>query len=152
MTDRFDGDIKIQRIASGDNEGDYDVIFTNGQPEMTQGFDSAVLLAVFGDKNTWQNLIAKTEAEKFISDFPAVIERGVVTEKTKNDGVQALRRALQFLTDVKAAKSVTVTGQILSVYGIMWEIKIERPDGGTSRYRATYDTRNKWDAVWQSYE
>jgi phage gp46-like protein len=74
-----------------------------------------------------------------------------VSDEVKNDGVAALRRALQFLIDEKIASAVTIEGKITSVYGISWGIDISRPDGETSSYSIAYD-RNKWDAIWKSYE
>ena len=152
MISIYDGDILIQRLTDADYDGNYDVVITNGQPEMTRGFDTAVLLAVHGDKNTWQNALARKTSEKYISDFPDVLARGVVTEEVKNDGVAALRRALQFFVDEGIASKVEVAGQITSVFGISWGIDIVKKDGTTAAaYRITYD-KNKWAANWKSYE
>ena len=154
--DLYSGDLAIERITTpGDDFGSYDIVFPNGngQPKMTQGFGTCVLLMVFGDKNTWQNSLARTNAEKFTSDFPDIVERGVVSEDTKNDGVAALNKALKPLKDIGAVKSIEVTGEILSVYGIAWEIKIIRLDGTTERHTFTSNTRrNKWDLNWKYYE
>jgi phage gp46-like protein len=125
----FTGDILIR-----EQDGDFDALWQNGQPLMTDGFETAVLLAVHGDPDTWQNSIALTPEEKYISKFPEVIRRAKVSEKTKNDGTEALKSALAFLVSSKAASSVTVTGQILSVYAIGWYIEIVAPNGNVSPY------------------
>lgn len=152
MSTLFTGDIRIHALTDPEDLGNYDVVFTNGQPSMTGGFDTAVLLAVHGDKKTWQNALARSEDEKFISDFPDVIDRGVVSEETKNDGAAALRRALQFLVSSGAAKSVEVVGQITSVFGVSWSVEITRPDDTLARYAVTAGTKNRWAANWKSYE
>ncbi len=146
------GDIKIQRIESGDNAGNYDIVFSNGQPDTTSGFDTCVFLAVYGDKNTWQNAIARNESEKIISDFPQIIAQGTVSEKTKNDGVQALQKALKFLKDIKAVKEISVTGRITNVYMIEWEVEMIRNNNESEQYSLRMNKSNKWDTNWISYE
>jgi phage gp46-like protein len=121
----FTGDVLIREI-----NGDFDAEWQNGQPLMTDGFETAILLAIFGDRRTWQNSIALTPEEKYISTFPDVVERARVNEKTKNDGTAALQAALAFLISSKAMSKLTVTGQIISVYGIGWAIDYEAPNGG----------------------
>ncbi len=135
----YTGDVKICRLTDPDNDGNYDIVWINGQPEMTDSFDTYILYAVYGDKNTWQNAIAEKEEEKYISDFPDVIENGTVSEKTKNDGIQALKKALESLKTIKAAQDIIVTGQIISVYAIGWAIKIVRKDG----------EKFKWSINWE---
>lgn len=122
----FTGDILIR-----EKDGDFDIEYENGQPLMTDGFETCVLLAIYGARNTWQNSLARTPEEKYISTFPDVIARATVSEATKKDGTVALENALAFLVSSKAASSVTVTGTILSVYAIGWSIEITAPNGKT---------------------
>jgi len=116
----YTGDILIQQLS----DGTYDIVFQNGQPDMTDGLETLVLLAVFGS-SWWGNEIVQTESEKMKSDFPDVIKRGIVSDKTKNDGTKAIEKSLAFMMKDKIAKKVTVTGEIISVYGIGWLIEIE---------------------------
>ena len=111
------------------SQGDWDITYENGQPYMTDGFDTCVLLAVFADPDTWQNEIADSESEKYTSEFPSVISNATVNNKTVNDGVQAIKKALKFLLTENIAKQVTVTGSILTVYSISWVINIDRFEG-----------------------
>jgi len=132
---KFTGDLKITR----DIDGNFDTPIENGQPAMTDGIDTAIYFAVYGDRHTWQNSIAKNENEKIITKFPEIIARAVVCDKTKNDGTQELIRVLQFLKRIKAVKSIKASGQIISVYGIQWTVELEKPDGGSSKYSILWE-------------
>ena len=121
----FTGDL----VLSLNSQGDWDITYENGQPYMTDGFDTCVLLAVFADPDTWQNEIADSESEKYISEFPSVVANATVNNKTVNDGVQAIKKALKFLLTENIAKQVTVAGSILTVYSISWVINIDRFEG-----------------------
>jgi len=131
----YTGDILIAK----NSDGDFDINFQNGQPDMTDGFETMVLLAVFGDKTTWQNLITQNKNEKYISDFPEIIARATVSEKTKNDGIQALKNAMNFMIEEKIAKSISVTGLIINAYAIGWGIEIYRPTTGQTKYEINWD-------------
>ncbi|KKK87967.1 hypothetical protein LCGC14_2747940, partial [marine sediment metagenome] len=114
-----------------DENGDWDINYINGQPEMTDGFDTEVMLAIFGEPDFWQNDLTNDPAEQYISEFPALIKDANVTDKTLKDGIEALKKALQFMIDKDEAQSVVVTGEFISVYGIGWTIEISRPTGET---------------------
>ena len=130
----YTGDILLQ-----ETNGEIDALWENGQPAMTDGFETAVLLAVFGDRNTWQNALADSDEEKYVSRFTEVIRNANVSEKTKKDGTEALKVALAFLVSSRAASKVTVTGKILSVYAVGWYVEIVRPDGtANSRYEVNW--------------
>jgi hypothetical protein len=129
----FTGDILLKNV-----DGNLDIEFVNGQTVMTDGLESLVIIAVFGEDN-FQNDLTADEDKKTKSDFPGVIRRGLVDEKTKNDGTKAIDNALARLTRKNIAKKVTVTGEIFSVYGIGWEIIIERPDGDDVRFQINWE-------------
>ena len=118
--------------------GDWDINYINGQPEMTDGFDTEVMLAIFGEPDFWQNDLTDDPAEQFISEFPELIERAKVTDKTLLDGIEALKKALSFMIDKGEANSVDVTGEFISVYGIGWMIEITRPTTET-RFNINWD-------------
>jgi hypothetical protein len=111
-------------LLSQNRQGDWDINFENGQPEMTNGLETYVMLAVFG-ADYWGNAIETDPSNKMISEFPGVIERNVVTEKTKNDGVKAIEKALSYMIIEKIARKITVTGEIQTNYRIVWQIDIE---------------------------
>lgn len=113
------------------DDGDWDIRYFNGQPCMTDGLETMVLLAVFSDPNTWQNELTNDESEKYISEFPSVIERATVSNKTLQDGVQSIKKALQFMIKDNIAESVEVTGIISDVYTIDWTIDITQPTQNT---------------------
>lgn len=119
-------------------DGDWDINYINGQPEMTDGFDSEVMLAIFGEPDFWQNDLTNDPAEKYISEFPALIKDANVSDKTLKDGIEALKKALQFMIDKDEADSVDVTGEFISVYGIGWTIQISRPTAET-RFNINWD-------------
>jgi hypothetical protein len=125
----YTGDVKIIQLS----DDSFDIFFENGQPTMTDGFETMVIFAVFGEDN-WQNELTQNESEKMKSEFPEVIRRNVVTDKTKNDGTKAIEKALKFMLTEKMCKSIVVTGEILSVYGIVWLIEIEALTDKTLKY------------------
>lgn len=131
----YSGDLKIVQTLSGD----YDINYINGQPEMTDGLETSVLLAVFVEPDTWQNAIASTPEEEYKSDFPEVIRTGKVNDATRKDGEAAITRALDYLLRINAASDIIVTGVILSVFAIGWEVEISRPTGETSRFNINWD-------------
>ena len=120
-----------------DENGDWDINYINGQPEMTDGFDTEVMLAVFGELDFWQNDLTNDPAEQYISEFPALIKKANVSDKTLKDGIEALKKALSFMVDKDEAQSIEVTGEFLNVYGIGWIIKISRPTAET-RYNINW--------------
>lgn len=130
----YTGDIAIQINDSGD----WDLNYVNGQPCMTDGFDTAVELAVFGEPDTWQNGLTNKPEEKYISRFPSIIGRANISDKTVKDGKAAIEEAMQFLIDIKACESVSVSGGVLSVYGLYWTIEIIK-GGITSRFEINWD-------------
>jgi hypothetical protein len=132
----YEGDLKLNI----DDGGPFDISFPDGigQPEMTDTLDTMVILAVFGE-DTWQNSLADTESGKYKSTFPEVIKRAVVNDETKNNGTEAIKDALQFMIDDGLAKTITVRGEIMSVYGIGWQVDIERPTGETIRGKILWD-------------
>ena len=119
----YTGDLLIK----SDSTGNYDLSFSNGQPEMTNGLESYCILAVFGE-DCPANALVLSDSEKMKSTFPEVIRRNVVTDKTKNDGIKAIEKALSNMTKDKIARRVTVTGEIYSTYGIAWQAEIEGLD------------------------
>lgn len=122
----YTGDLLISQQFSGDT----DIRFQNGQPDMTDGFESCVILAVFGEKCVL-NMATTEESEAFNSTFPAVIKRATVSEQTKQDGEKAIEKALAFMVSEGMASSVSATGYILSARAIGWEIEIVAPNGVT---------------------
>ena len=115
----YTGDIKIQQLK----DGTFDIEFINGQPTMTNGLETMLFLAIFGQK-WWGNLTVKKESEKMRSTFPDVISRNVVTDKVKNDGTKSIEKATDFIVKDKIAKSVLVTGEIFSAFGIKWTVEV----------------------------
>ena len=136
MTDAatYTGDLKLIL----DENGDYDLNYINGQPEMTDGFDTEVMLAIFGEPDFWQNDLTNDPAEQYISEFPELIKDANVSDKTLIDGIEALKKALAFMVDTGEAQSIEVTGEFINVFGIGWIIVIERPEK-TNRYDINWE-------------
>lgn len=129
MTDAatYTGDL----ILSLNEDDDWDINYINGQPEMTDGFDTEVMLAIFGEPDFWQNDLSNDPAEKYISEFPDLIKDANVSDKTLKNGIEALKKALVFMVDKGEAQSINVTGEFISVYGIGWIVEISRPTAET---------------------
>lgn len=121
------------------DDGDFDLLWENGQPHMTDGFESSVMLAIFGDRNSWQNALATTDGERFVSRFPEVIARATVSDRTRNDGIEALKQALAYLTGSGAASKVTVTGSIVTAFAILWNVNVIVPTGRESRFVVNWE-------------
>jgi hypothetical protein len=121
----FTGDvlIKYDQVSQ-----EIDIEYVNGQPLMTDGFESCLLLAIFGKPNILNGMMIDAN-EKYTSTFPDVINRASVTDATKEDGTKAIEKALEFMTATKMASKITVQGYILSAYAIGWTIEIEAPSG-----------------------
>ena len=115
----YTGDIKIKQLK----DGTFDIEFINGQPTMTNGLETMLFLAIFGQR-WWGNLTVKKESEKMKSTFPDIIKRNVVTDKVKNDGTKSIEKATDFIIKDKIAKSVLVTGEIFSAFGIKWTVEV----------------------------
>ena len=125
----YTGDLLIK----ADSGGNFDLSFENGQPEMTNGLETYVILAVFGE-DWWGNAIVNSEGEKMQSTFPEVIQRNTVTDKCKNDGIKAIEKALSNMVVDKIARKVSVIGEIYSTYGIAWQISIYGIDDNTYKF------------------
>ena len=130
----YTGDLLIAQ----DDDGNHDIEFTNGQPAMTDGLETYVILAVFGE-DWWGNALVKSDSQKMKSEFPNVIKRNVVTDKTKNDGTKAIEKSLQPMVKDKIARSVKVTGEIRTSYQIAWQIDIEGLDNVTYKYYINWE-------------
>ncbi len=127
------GDLRIQFS----DDGDWDFNFTNGQPDMTEGLDSAVLLSIFAEAD-WQNAIASSTSAEYHSEFPALIERASVTDETIINGVNAIKAALDWMITDEVAETIDVSGEAFSTMGIKWTIEINRGNI-TSKYTVNWD-------------
>lgn len=130
----YTGDVLLKYDSS---TGEVDIAYKDGQPEMTDGLESCVILAVFGESNC-QNGMTRNTSEKYESTFPQVVDRATVNETTKNNGTKAIEKALAFMVTEKIASNVVVNGYILSAYSIGWTIDIYAPTG-TTRYAINWE-------------
>ena len=134
LQNNYDGDVLI--TYNSDDE-QYDMQYENGQPKMTQGFETCLLLSIFGEDCALNGMTTDTN-EKFTSTFPEVIRRGYVSETVRNDGIKAIERALSYMVQERMASNVSVTGTILGVHAIGWNIEITAPDGTGRRYELNW--------------
>lgn len=130
----YTGDLRILF----DKDSDWDLFWQNGQPSMTDGFETAIMLSIFGEPNFWQNDLTNNPSEKYISEFPSVVKQANVSQKTLNDGVEALKKATQWFIDDFICETVEVTGTILNVNSIAWRVDIIK-GGVTSRYEVNWN-------------
>jgi hypothetical protein len=119
-------------------DGNTDIEYQNGQPVMTDGFESFIILSIFGEDGPWNGMSADP-AERMDSDFPRVIKRATVSDETRENGTAALQRALKTMIDIKAASRVTVVGRILSASAIGWMIEVEAPNGSGGKYEVNWE-------------
>lgn len=134
LQNNYDGDVLI--TYNSDDE-QYDITYKNGQPKMTQGFETCLLLSIFGEDCALNGMTTDTN-EKFMSTFPEVLRRGYVSETVRNDGIKAIERALAYMTAERMASNVLVTGTILGVHAIGWGIEITAPDGTGRKYELNW--------------
>lgn len=111
-------------LLSMNVDGDWDLTYINGQPCMTDGFDTAVMLSVFGEPDFWQNDLTNDPNEQYTSEFPEIVRNGRVDDPTINNGISGIKKALDWMIDIAAAESVEVTGGFLNVYGLYWQVEI----------------------------
>lgn len=116
----YSGDL----LLSMNIDDDWDLTYLNGQPCMTDGFDSAVMLSVFGEPDFWQNDLTNDPSEQYTSEFPEIIKDGRVDNPTINNGIAAIEKALVWMLDISAAESIDVTGGFLNVFGLYWQVEI----------------------------
>ena len=134
IQNNYDGDVLLSVDQA---TGEIDMEYTNGQPKMTQGFETCLLLSIFGEDCALNGMTDDT-TEKFMSTFPAVIRRKNVSEQVKNDGIKAIERALSYMVQERMASNISVTGTILGVHAIGWGIEITAPDGTGKRYELNW--------------
>lgn len=144
----YTGDV----LLSENEYGDWDMNFQLGQPDMTDGLETYVILAVHGE-DYWGNAIEKNDANKMKSEFPGIVRRNVVNDKTKNDGIKALEKALATAIKEKIAKSINVIGEIQTANRIAWQIEIESIKDKSIKYYINWEkgelTANivSWEAI-----
>lgn len=129
LQNNYDGDVLITYNRETE---EYDMQYENGQPKMTQGFETCLLLSIFGEDCALNGMTDDT-TEKFTSTFPEVLRRGYVSETVKNDGIKAIERSLAFMVQERMASNVLVTGTILGVHAIGWGIEVVAPDGNSRK-------------------
>ena len=134
IQNNYDGDVLL---TVDQTTGEIDMEYKNGQPKMTQGFETCLLLSIFGEDCALNGMTDDT-TEKFISTFPEVLRRGYVSESVKNDGIKAIERSLAYMAQERMASNVSVTGTILGVHAIGWNIEITAPDGTGRRYELNW--------------
>ena len=134
IQNNYDGDALL---TVDQTTGEIDMQYKNGQPTMTQGFETCLLLSIFGEDCALNGMTTDTN-EKFTSTFPEVIRRKRVSEQVKNDGIKAIERSLAYMVQERMASNVSVTGTILGVHAIGWGIDITAPDGTGRRYELNW--------------
>ncbi len=134
IQDNYNGDVLIEMNP---DTYELDMIYKNGQPKMTQGFETCLLLSIFGEDCALNGMTTDTN-EKFTSTFPEVIRRKNVSENVKNDGIKAIERSLAYMVQERMASNVSVTGTILGVHAIGWNIDVTAPDGTGKKYELNW--------------
>ncbi len=132
-------DVKIYQT-----QNDGDIVVENGITEMTPGFDSAVYLSMFGgneadeggsdDPNQWWGDILdadparhyRGETETTLLNLPAVPASLLRVE-------EAAKRDLKWLTDTRAASTVTVSATMPGVDRIGLTVTVQA-DGIESQF------------------
>jgi hypothetical protein len=125
----FTGDLLLAQLE----DGSLDIFFENGQPHMTNGFETYVISAAYGE-DCWINAIVRKESEKMKSKFPGIIRRNVVSDKTKNDGTAALNEAFAPVVTENIAKKVNVEGTIINANRIQWIVEFVALTDETLRF------------------
>ena len=134
IQNNYDGDVLL---TVDQTTGEIDMQYKNGQPKMTQGFETCLLLSIFGEDCALNGMTTDTN-EKFTSTLPEVIRRNRVSEQVKNDGIKAIERSLAYMVQERMASGVSVTGTILGVHAIGWGIEITAPDGTGRKYELNW--------------
>lgn len=109
-------------------ENGSDLKFTEGQPVMDQGFENAVLIALFTKKNWAGNALFRDENQKIGSDFEDLTKDSITLDRLNDIRTEA-RNALKGFIDSGEFKDVEVTVTNPSANNIMVKIRITPPNG-----------------------
>jgi phage gp46-like protein len=125
----LDGDIRLTPTADGG-----DITWTNGQPDMDQGIETAVYLSLFSGPDWWGNAIAG-QYERAESALEALLSR-TLTVQTMLDAEEAARQALAWMVPAGVAAKVAVSASLPALGWLALQVTVTQPAGDevTTRY------------------
>lgn len=149
-------------LAVDNATGLYDINFENGDFQMTEGFDTSLIVSLFADARASSSQIPRAELRRgwwgnqFSADFPEfeigsklwLLSQSRNIQDTLNSAIDFAKNALQWLVTNNHAKSINVTGAFINdgtIGGIRLTIVIDR--GSSITETKYYDIWNNTGKV-----
>ena len=138
MLDAYEGDVRLFNIQSGG-----EINFVNGQPEMMNGFDTAIFLCLFGGnveddglsgnkKTWWANYNIDIPHEKYISRLQNLIRGLPLITGNLRRIEEAAKADLEGFIAAGVAEKILVTAAIPKLNFLELVAEIISPSGESS--------------------
>lgn len=135
----YEGDVKLYNTDAGG-----DIVYTNGQPVMDGGLETAAFISVFTKEEWWGNEFAIKESEKIGSRF-LDLQNESLTSKTVRDAEEAVKDSLEWMLDTGLASNIDVQAFIPQQSRLDVQIKIFRPElAETFEFSANWESQLKY--------
>lgn len=118
---RYDGDVRLKISEDGGI-----ITVWGGQPDMDQGFETAVNISLFTETGWWGNSLANP-GEEIGSDFINQLSQPL-TNQARLNIIEAAKNALAWITSSGIAFSVTVNATIPEVGQLALYIEIKESE------------------------
>lgn len=125
---RFDGDIRLKISEDGGV-----ITVWGGQPDMDQGFETAVNMSLFTEQGWWGNALA-APGDEIGSSFTDAL-RQPLTNQARLDIIEAAKTSLKWLTASGIALSITVSATIPGIGEMALYIEIKEPEKAPHVFR-----------------
>lgn len=123
-----DGDPRLTLTPDGG-----DITLLNGQPDMDQGLETAVLISLFSGSGWWGN-VASALDEQVGCELEELTTR-TLTNQTRLDAEEAARKALAWMLSAGVAAKVTVAATLPALGWLVLAVTIEQPGGSVTELR-----------------
>lgn len=137
----------IDILVIQDSEGDFDIQVEDGDLVGVDGLDTAIYLSLCTDARADESQVRLPEKRRgWVGDTVSpvenrplgglgwLVEQRRLTQSTVNTAVDLYQKSLQWMIEDGLAKDITVTGEIVPIYGIALSIIIITLDGRTSTH------------------
>lgn len=125
---RFDGDVRLKISEDGGV-----ITVWGGQPDMDQGFETAVNMSLFTESGWWGNSLA-SPGEELGSAFIDAL-RQPLTNQARLDIIESTKTALKWLTSSGIALYVSVSATIPATGEMALYIEIKEPEKAPHVFR-----------------
>jgi phage gp46-like protein len=123
----------------------YDISASNGDLDLTQGFDSAILISLLTDARADKSQISRPEKRRGwvgnvmsivigrqLGSFLWLVDQRRLISQTVIDTVDYANKSLKWMIDDKVVKKIDISGEIIPKQGIALNVILTAFDGSTS--------------------